>query len=235
MISIIIPVYDQAQKLIKTLDSIARQTYRDYEVIIINDGSHDQVDLVFANYFKKLETENKYLFISQSNQGAPAARNRGWREAQGEYLFFCDADAILKPEALEIMLRTLESNPQASYAYPSFNWGRKLFKVGNFDPDKLEAGPYIHTMALIRRSDFPASGWDINIKKLQDWDLWLTMLEQGHIGVWVPQVLFTVAPGGTISSWLPSFAYKLLPFLNRVKKYNNALRIVKEKHALIQK
>ncbi len=232
MISIIIPVYDQAQKLIKTLASIARQTYRDYEVIIVNDGSHDQVDLVFANYFKKLETENKYLFISQANQGAPAARNRGWQEARGEYLFFCDADAIMKPEALEIMLRTLESNPQASYAYPSFNWGKKLFKVGDFNPDKLKAGPYIHTMALIRRADFPSGGWDIAIKKLQDWDLWLTMLEQGHIGVWVPQVLFTVMPGGTISSWLPSFAYKLLPFLSRVKKYNNAVKTVKAKHAL---
>ena len=87
-------------------------------------------------------------------------------------------------------------------------------------------------MALIRRADFPSGGWDIAIKKLQDWDLWLTMLEQGHIGVWVPQVLFTVMPGGTISSWLPSFAYKLLPFLGRVKKYNNAVKTVKAKHAL---
>lgn len=233
MISIIIPVYNQAQKLVKTLEGISRQAYQDYEVIIVNDGSNDQADLVFANYYKKLETENRYLFINQSNQGAPAARNRGLREARGEYLFFCDADAVLAPGALEAMLDALNRNPQASYAYPSFNWGRKLFKVGNFDPDKLKQGPYIHTMALIRRADFPAEGWDINIKKLQDWDLWLTMLEQGHVGVWVPQILFTVAPGGRISSWLPSFAYKFLPFLTEVKKYNNAVRLVKEKHGLI--
>ena len=232
MISIIIPVYNQAQKLTKTLASIAKQTYQDYEVIIVNDGSRDQVDNVFANYYQKLETENRYLFINQNNQGAPAARNRGLSEAHGEYIFFCDADATLKPEALELMLQTLHNNPQASYAYPSFNWGRKLFKVGEFNPDKLKAGPYIHTMALIKRTDFPAAGWDINIKKLQDWDLWLTMLEKGRVGVWTPQVLFTVAPGGTISSWLPAFAYKYLPFLKEVKKYNNAVRIVKEKHGL---
>lgn len=233
MISLIIPVYNQAQKLIKTLASIAQQTYQDYEVIIVNDGSRDQVDLVFADYYKKLVAENKYLFISQTNQGAPAARNRGEQEALGEYLFFCDADAVLKPEALEIMLAALNSNPSASYVYPSFNWGRKLFKVGDFDPEKLKQGPCIHTMALIKRADFPAGGWDVNIKKLQDWDLWLTMLEQGHVGVWIPQVLFSVAPGGTISSWLPRFAYKFLPFLKQVKKYNEAVKIIKAKHGLV--
>ncbi|MDP2944439.1 MAG: glycosyltransferase family A protein [bacterium] len=233
MISLIIPVYNQAPKLIKTLASIARQTYQDYEVIIVNDGSRDQVDLMFADYYKKLVAENKYLFISQPNQGAPAARNRGEREARGEYLFFCDADAVLEPEALEIMLAALNSNPVASYAYSSFNWGRKLFKVGDFNPDKLKAGPCIHTMALIKRVDFPAGGWDVNIKKLQDWDLWLTMLEQGRVGVWIPQVLFTVAPGGTISSWLPRFAYKFLPFLKQVRKYNEAVKIIKAKHGLV--
>jgi glycosyltransferase involved in cell wall biosynthesis len=232
MISIIIPVYNQAQKLIKTIASLSRQTYRDYEVIIVNDGSRDSVDLVFANYYKNLQTDNKYLFISQNNQGAPAARNRGWQEARGEYLFFCDADAVLEPQALEIMLKALNDNPSVSYAYSSFNWGKKLFKVGDFNPDKLKQGPFIHTMALIKRADFPAGGWDINIKKFQDWDLWLTMLEQGHVGLWIPQVLFTVAPGGTISSWLPSFAYKFLPFLKRVKKYKEAVKIIKEKHGL---
>lgn len=232
MISIIIPVYNQADKLAKTLAGIASQTYSDYEVIIVNDGSTDQPEAVFAAYCKTLKTDNSYLFLNQSNQGAPAARNRGLREAHGEYLFFCDADAVMKPEALAVMLDVLEKNPQASYAYPSFNWGKKLFKVGEFDADKLKTGPFIHTMALIRRADFPASGWDINIKKLQDWDLWLTMLDQGHVGVWIPKILFTVAPGGYISSWLPSFAYRYLPFLNKVKKYNNAVRIVKEKHGL---
>lgn len=232
MISIIIPVYNQASKLVKTLESIAKQTYPDYEVIIVNDGSRDAVDLVFANYYKKLTGENKYLFITQANQGAPAARNRGAKEAHGEYLFFCDADAILKPEALETLLSALKQAPAASYAYPSFNWGRKLFKVGEFSPEKLKQAPGIHTMALIKRSDFPAQAWDINIKKLQDWDLWLTMLEQGHVGVWVNKVLFTIAPGGTISSWLPSFAYKYLPFLNQVKKYKEAVSIIKDKHRL---
>jgi len=232
MISIIIPVYNQAKKITKTLASIAKQTCTDYEVIIVNDGSNDGVEKVFSNYSKKIDSNNHYLFINQNNQGAPAARNRGQKVARGNYLFFCDADAVLHPQVLEIMLKTLESNPGVSYVYSSFKWGYKLFKLGNFDPDKLQKMPYIHTMSLIRRSDFPVNGWDENIKKLQDWDLWLTMLAAGKIGLWIPQVLFTVSPGGTISSWLPAAAYQLLPFLPAVIKYKRALKIVKEKHGL---
>lgn len=232
MISIIIPVYNQAEKIKKTLESIARQSYQDYEVIIVNDGSSDNVEAVCAEYLKNLETNNHYLFFNQSNQGAPAARNRGFRESKGEYLFFCDADAILHPQALEYMIAYLNANPSASYAYSSFMWGKKLFKLTDFDPEKLKRQPYIHTMSLIKRADYPAAGWDESIKKFQDWDLWLTMLEAGKIGVFIPEILFTIAPGGTISSWLPSFSYKLFPFLPAVKKYNKAMKIIKDKHDL---
>jgi glycosyltransferase involved in cell wall biosynthesis len=232
MISIIIPVYNQAKKLIRTLESIARQTYLDYEVIIVNDGSRDNVENIFASYHKKLNSNNNYLFINQNNQGAPAARNRGFREAKGDYLLFCDADMVLKPAALEIMASALAGNQSVSYAYSSFYWGHKFFRVGEFDSEKLKKEPFIHTAALIRRSDFPNMGWDTNIKKFQDWDLWLTMLEQGKVGIWIPESLFTVSPGGTISSWLPSFIYKLLPFLPRVKKYYSAMKIIKNKHGL---
>lgn len=233
MISIIIPIYNQAKTLGATLESISRQSYQDFEVIIVNDGSTDNPEGVFASFYKKSKNNNFYLFLNQTNQGAPAARNRGFREVRGDYLLFCDADAVLEPEMLQILLAYLEANPGHSYAYCSFKWGRKLFKLDDFDPDKLQKMPYIHTMSLIRRADFPASGWDESIKKLQDWDLWLTMLEQGRVGLFVPQVLFTVKPGGTISSWLPAIAYKLLPFLPTVKKYKKALEIVRKKHGLL--
>ena len=232
MVSIIIPVYNQADKIIKTLESINQQSYQDFEVIIVNDGSSDGVENICSKYLHKLNSPKSFLFLNQSNQGAPAARNYGFQKSQGDYLFFCDADAILHPQALEILLNYLEANPSASYAYSAFKWGKKLFRLGEFDPEKLKKIPYIHTMSLIRRCDYPANGWDENIKKLQDWDLWLTMLEEGKVGVFVPQVLFTVTPGGTISSWLPAMAYKLFPFLPVVKKYNKALKIVKEKHGL---
>jgi len=232
MISIIIPVYNQAQKLAKTLQSIARQTFSDWEVIVVNDGSKDNPEQIFIDFTSKIKLDNRFVFLSQENKGAPAARNRGLQEARGDYLFFCDADADLRAEALDILYQTLVNNQEFSYAYSSFLWGKKLFKVGPFNPDRLRKGPYIHTMSLIKKSDFPPQTWDESIRKFQDWDLWLTMLSQGKSGIWVDKVLFKIAPGGSISSWLPSFAYKLLPFLNSVKKYKTAMSIIKQKHGL---
>jgi len=232
MISVIIPVYNQAEKLKQTLLSLNKQTYRDLEIIIVNDGSSDNPEKIFMDFLATNQSDLSFSFFNQANLGAPAARNHGFRESKGEYLFFCDADAVLEPNALEILLNTLIQNPAASYAYPSFKWGSKLFKGRAFDAALLMKEPYIHTMALIRRSDFPIVGWDESIKKFQDWDLWLTMLENNKAGIFVDSFLFSVTPGGTISSWLPSFAYKLFPFLPVVKKYNTAKAIIYAKHHL---
>ena len=130
MISLIIPIYNQANKLPKCLDSIFGQTYKNFEIIIVNDGSTDDVQEIIKEYGNKLKVI-KFIKL-KVNGGAPAARNRGFRESRGEYLFFCDADAVLVPGALETMLGTLESHLEASFAYSSFLWGKKLFKVGPF-------------------------------------------------------------------------------------------------------
>ncbi len=232
MISVIIPVYNQADKIIATLKSINLQTYRDLEIIIINDGSHDNPEQAFTKFLSTNNTDLNFYFFNQENAGAPAARNRGYREAKGEFLFFCDADATLVPQALELLLQTLVINKAASYAFSAFTWGKKTFAVGEFSPERLKTAPFIHTMALIRREDFPEQGWDESIKKFQDWDLWLTMLENNKVGIFVNYILFNVEPGGTISSWLPSFAYKFFPFLPAVKKYQRAMAVIKAKHNL---
>jgi glycosyltransferase involved in cell wall biosynthesis len=230
MISIIIPIYNQANKLTKCLDSILAQNHKDYEIIVVDDASSDDIQKIIEKYEDKLKVI-KFIKL-KVNGGAPMARNKGFAESTGDFLFFCDADAILTSEALKTMLEALKSHPEASYAYSSFLWGRKLFKVGLFSAEKLKSGPCIHTMSLIRREAFPETRWDESIKKLQDWDLYLTMLKEGGRGIWIDKILFTIQPGGTISSWLPSFAYKLLPFLPAVKKYKKAVAIIKNKHSL---
>jgi len=227
MISIIIPVYNQSNKLSRCLDSILAQSYKDYELIIVNDGSTDNIESVIKKYENKFEN---FVFINQKNNGSNPARNRGFKESKGEYVIFCDADLELKPEMLEAMLYTLEDNNEASYAYCSFKYGVKTFKLWPFDPEKLKKIPYIHTSSLIKRSVFP--GFDENIKRLQDWDLWLTLLEKGYKGIWINKILFKAQGGGTISSWLPSLAYKIFPFLKGVKKYKAAEEIIRKKHNL---
>ncbi len=230
MISIIIPVYNQAKHLANCLASIKKQTYGNYEIIIIDDGSTDNIIKVITEFKKFFGLKLNYH--EQENRGAAAARNKGAKLAGGEYIIFCDADVIMKPIMLETMLTTLKNNLSASYCYSSFIWGHKKFKLWPFNPEKLKTMPYITTTSLIRHKDFP--GFDETLKKFQDWDLWLTMLRNGHAGIWVDQILFAIATHGrqTMSGWLPSLAYKLLPWLPRVKQYNQAKEIIFKKHNL---
>lgn len=229
MISIIIPLYNREKIIDRTLNSILAQSYQGFEVLIVDDGSTDSPQEKIKNYLN----DPRFTFYDLSeNRGAPFARNYGFKNSKGSYLFFCDADATLKKDCLKILLEALEENPEASYVYPNFLWGKKLFRIGEFDEERLRSAPMIHTMSLIRREAFPEKGWDESIKKLQDWDLYLTMLKENKKGVWVDEILFKIEPGGTISNWLPSFAYKLFPFLPSVKKYKKAVDIIKTKHNL---
>lgn len=235
MISIIIPVYNQAKSLTKCLASILEQTHSDYEVIIVNDGSTDDTPDVASKYRGIFQKQNKKItYIEQSNQGPQRARNAGYKLASGDFLLFCDADTILEKIMLAEQIKALSEHPKAGYAYASFLWDFKKFKVGKFDAAKLKKEPYINTASLIRREAFPQAGWDENIKKFQDWDMWLTILENGYEGYWIDKVLFKVQTKEeqTMSNWLPSFAYKIFPFLPAVKRYNQALKIIKQKHNL---
>jgi len=138
----------------------------------------------------------------------------------------------MRPEMLETMLNTLKENPSAGFCYSSFNWGKKKFLLWPFDAEKLKIGPCINIASLIRRECFP--GFDETLKRFQDWDLFLTIVERGRAGVWANKTLYTVNLGGnqTMSRWLPALAYKFLPWLPAVKKYNQAKAIIFKKHKL---
>ncbi len=229
-ISVIIPAYQHAREIPLCLDSIFRQTFTDFEVIVVNDGSTDRTLEALAPY------RDRITVVTQENRGAPAARNRGFTLSRGPYVLFCDADVVMRPEYLATMLATLERHPEASYAYSSFRYGLKKFRSWPFDADRLRTMNYIMTSSVIRREHFP--GFDESIRRFQDWDLWLTMLEQGRIGVWIPEILFTVIPHKEgISRWLPRFAYRF-PWkkfgirIRAVDAFVAAERIIKEKHHL---
>jgi glycosyltransferase involved in cell wall biosynthesis len=227
MISIIIPIYNMATKLAHCLDSLLLQTNQDYELILVDDGSIDDLDKVLEEYKPKF---GRLKILRQNNSGANVARNRGVVEAKGEYLLFCDADIIMEQNMLWELKHALDIKPEASFAYSSFRLDKKLFRLWPYNAERLRKMPCIHTTALIRTEHF--LGFDNTLKRFQDWDLWLTMAEQGRTGIWVDQVLFTTISGGTMSNWLPSFAYKLMPWSKQVKQYKAAMAIIKAKHNL---
>lgn len=232
LISVVVPTYQHASALSQCLEAIFAQTYPNIEIIVVDDGSTDNTQEVVKAF------SNRVKSIRQENQGSNPARNRGFQEAKGEFIIFCDADVIMKPQMLEEMHKALVAHPEASYAYASFWFGWKHFAGQPFDAEKLRQMNFIHTSSLIRTADFP--GFDNNIKRLQDWDVWLTMLGQGKRGVLVPDTLCTVSIHGASrigSSWLPKVLYKL-PWKKlgwtpkRIKKYQTAKDVIVKKHKL---
>src|SRR3989338_1203465 len=146
MISVIIPAYNVRKTIDRCLRSLWGQTYKNFEVIVVNDGSKDGTrgKLEMA----KRAWGERMRIVHQQNQGAPAARNRGAKEAKGEYLIFCDADIVMEPDCLLKMLHILEAHPKSAYVYSSFKFGWKSFAHLSFDPGRLRKMPYIHTTSL---------------------------------------------------------------------------------------
>lgn len=106
-ISIIIPVYNAAMYLPRLVESINLQTFKDFEVLFVNDGSSDSSYDLLNDLTKGNEN---YHVINQDNQGAPAARNKGIDLAKGDYLFFSDSDDELMPNCLELLYQHTTSD-----------------------------------------------------------------------------------------------------------------------------
>jgi hypothetical protein len=144
----------------------------------------------------------------------------------------------MRRDMLEKFSKVLEGHPEASYAYSGFRFGWKAFSSFPFDVGRIRKLNFVHTTALIRREHFP--GFDPTIKRFQDWDLWLTMMSEGHIGFFVDEELFYVIEASgrrAISKWRPKFFYrfpwKWLGWMpSSVRKYEEAREIIVKKHGL---
>jgi glycosyltransferase involved in cell wall biosynthesis len=131
-VSVIIPTYNRAKYVTKAIDSVLAQTYRDYEIIVVDDGSTDNTSEVLNPYMDRIH------YIYQENAGVSAARNRGIMDAKGEWIAFLDSDDEWLPEKLSIQMRDVQRRPDvcAHITNVTFNPlnGRaiSLFEVRNF-------------------------------------------------------------------------------------------------------
>ncbi|MFA6131599.1 MAG: glycosyltransferase family A protein [Patescibacteria group bacterium] len=231
-ISVIIPSYQHASTIARCLDAVFTQSLKPSEVIIVNDGSTDNTLEVLKKY------EGKIKIINQENLGGQLARNNGFAASTGDFVIFCDADVVMRYDMLEKLCKVLEAHPEASYAYSGFRFGWKAFSSFPFDVGRIRKLNFVHTTALIRREHFP--GFDPTIKRFQDWDLWLTMMREGHIGFFVDEELFHIIEAGGrqgISKWRPKIFYHIpwkyfgwMP--SSVRKYEEAKEIIAKKHGL---
>jgi len=201
-ITVIIPVYNGEKTIRNTIESVLNQTFTDFELIIINDGSQDSTLAVIDN----TKDPRKKVF-SYPNAGVSESRNRGLELSTGEYIAFLDADDLWTPDKLEAQCKALQENPKAAVAYSWSDWidesGQFLCSGGHITVDGdayanlllrdfVESGsnPLIRRQALAE-----VGGFEPSVTPAEDWDMWLRLAARYEfVTVPSPQILYRISP-----------------------------------------
>lgn len=194
LISIVIPAYNTSKYIPKLIKSISEQEYNHYEVIVVDDYSTDSVNLLNTLLVSTMPI--KYIRNSE-NKGASHSRNIGISQSNGEFIFCCDSDVVLQPDCLIKMIQKLHDTPDAAWVYSNFMVGDNLREFWNFSKDKMYHTNCCCSMSLVRSDVNPI--FNEKLKRLQDWEMFLSLIEKGHSGVWVNETLFEAADRPGIS------------------------------------
>lgn len=220
-IDVIITCYKYGHLLARSIQSVQAQTYKNINIIVVDDSSPDSTEKV-ANRFPQVS----YIRNSH-NLGYIGSMEIGLNHSKSPLICFLDADDTLKPMFAETLLKALIKNPLAAYAYGQVQYaGDKthVYKSYPYSSFKLiHAGNYISKTCLIKRLVFDQSGgFNKNMGPGQeDWDLWLSFIEKGFYGVYVPRPLFNY----TIHK-----NSKNAGIISTAKARNNNLRLIRTNH-----
>lgn len=191
-VSVVIPCYDLGEFVAEAVDSALRQTCSDLEVIVIDDGSTDERT---RDVLADLDRERTAVHRID-HAGLPAARNFGIGRSRGEFICALDADDRLRPQFLEKAIRVLDADPAVGFVstwVQCFGTEEWVWRQDRCDFPALLAECVVTTAAPVRRAALEAlGGYDTTsyLYGCEDWDLWISLTEQGWRGVIVPEVLF---------------------------------------------
>ena len=190
-VSVIIPCYNQGSYLDEAVDSVLAQTFRDFEIIVIDDGSTDEETIQLLSSFSRPGTR----VIRTPNQGLAEARNTGIREARGKYILPLDADDRIAPGYLEKAVAVLDTMPGVGIVYclaETFGARTGPWLTPQYSLRRMLLGNLIFCSALFRRDDWEESGgYNRNMAAgWEDWDFWLSLIELGRKVHRIPEVLF---------------------------------------------
>lgn len=198
-VSVIIPAFNTARYIRDTLESVLAQTFRDYEVIVVNDGSPDTPELEKVI----LEYESQIRYLKQENRGLAGARNTGIRNARGEFLAFPDSDDIWLPDFLAEQLKFFAENPSLDMAcadcvyFGSPEWDGRSWQ--SLDPiedpvtfEKLlptHGGAFASFVVLRRETVLKVGLFEEALRMLEDYHYWLQFLYRGGKMAYLHKVL----------------------------------------------
>lgn len=189
-VSVIIPCYNLGAYLDEAVESVLTQTYQDFEVVIVNDGSTDpDTNRLLLNYRRP-----KTRVVQSENRGLSAARNLAIAHSLGRYLCALDADDRLAPNFLDRTLSMLEQDAGLAFAscwLETFGTEQWVWKQDRCDLSTLLGECTVATPSLVRSAVVrEVGGYDERMQGYEDWDLWITLVERGYRGTILPEVLF---------------------------------------------
>lgn len=193
-LSFVVPVYQPDLNILaKCVKSLCEQSLREWDAVFVIDGDSPGAKEVIRAGMKK--KANHYKVIEQEHGGAQKARNSGAQHATGEFVCFFDSDCLIEPESAQLWLKAFDKEPDVAFVYGSYKFlGEKgAIESQPFDPWLLKVRNYISTCFPVRR-EFVVK-WDESLKSLQDWSFWLSVVEKGGKGKYIPGFHFsTVYP-----------------------------------------
>jgi glycosyltransferase involved in cell wall biosynthesis len=193
-VSIIMPCYNQSKYVQDAINSVINQTYANWELIIVNDGSTDNSKEVIEKHLKKIQCP-QITFYSTENKGVSLARNYAIGKSVGRFILPLDADDKIANTFLEKTVPVLHANEQISIVYTDvefFGSRKGKLNVKPFTLRNILLSNIIVCTALFRKSDFErTSGYDEAFRHgWEDWDFWLSILELKGSVQKISEVLF---------------------------------------------
>lgn len=224
-VSVIIPVYNSERFIAQAIESALTQTYKNLEVIVVNDGSTD-------NSYEKIKPYlSSIKYISQENKGVSAARNTGIKNSEGELIAFLDSDDIWLSEKLDLQRDYLRSNPDVGLVHSNILY---INKNGNLIPSNTDfatdasgmcfkelfkhGNKILTSSVVLRKNCFKKAGYFAeNIHYAEDYELWLKVAKHfaiGHINQ--PLVLYRIHTTNTTQNHQGREEYYRLKIISNV-------------------
>ncbi len=190
-VSVIIPCYNQGKYLNDAVDSVLAQSYTDFEIIVVNDGSSDEYTNQMLADFKRPKTR----VLITDNQGLAAARNNGIAESQGTFILPLDADDRIEPDYMKKAVTLLENDAEVGIVYSKgrlFGAVDTDWDLPDFSLKRMLVDNIIFCSAFFRKSDWlSVGGYDTGmVYGWEDYEFWLSLLELGRNVVQIPETLF---------------------------------------------
>lgn len=183
-VSIVLPVYNGERYLAQAIESILKQTYTNFELLIVNDCSNDRTPEII-DYYGRLDTRVKVI-NNEQNMKLPRSLNHGFEMASGQYFTWTSDDNLFLPEALRVMVNALENNSDVGMAYCDYTLideQGNVIQKNSLDEPELLVGENCIGACFLYRADIARKigGYDADLFLAEDYDYWLRIYREAKV------------------------------------------------------